>query len=166
MTDHPPLILTLELDPDSFRWLDDLRRKHFPPERNVLSAHLTLFHKLDLSQIASIGAALRDRPAIIPLSFSGLRSLGGGVAITVTSPALLALRAKLVAAVDGGLTAQDQQGFRPHVTIQNKVTAASARALLDALQADFKPRDGQGIGLQVWRYLGGPWALHERLEFG
>ena len=138
MTDHPPLILTLELDPNSFGWLDDLRRKHFPPERNVLSAHLTLFHKLDLSQIAAIGAALRDRPAIIPLSFSGLRSLGGGVAITVTSPALLALRAKLVAAVDGDLTAQDRQGFRPHVTIQNKVAPKVARALASSLEQGFR----------------------------
>ena len=159
-----PLILTLELDPDSFAWLDDLRRKHFPPARNVLSAHLTLFHKLDQSRIDAMKAVLPQRSEPLPLTFSGLRSLGGGVAIEVTSPDLLALRARLVAAVDGDLTRQDSQGFRPHVTVQNKVTAAVARDTFATLQQDFKPRDGQGIALQVWRYLNGPWELHERLE--
>jgi hypothetical protein len=41
-----PLILTLEMDTHSFEILDALRKKHFPPERNVLDAHITLFHKL------------------------------------------------------------------------------------------------------------------------
>jgi len=39
-------ILTAEMDDDSFAWLAGLRRRHFPPERNFLPAHLTLFHRL------------------------------------------------------------------------------------------------------------------------
>jgi hypothetical protein len=30
-------ILTAELDPESFTWLDGLRREHFLPERNLTS---------------------------------------------------------------------------------------------------------------------------------
>lgn len=41
-----PLVLIAELDDESFAWLDGLRRRHFPPERNHLAAHLTLFHAL------------------------------------------------------------------------------------------------------------------------
>ena len=158
------LILTLELDADSFAWLNGLRQQHFPPERNVLSAHLTLFHKLDQTRVESMKAVLRQDLSPLLLTFSGLRSLGGGVAVVVESPELLALRARLAAAAAGHLTPQDRQGFRPHVTIQNKVTAADARNLLTTLEQDFVPRIGQGISLQVWRYLGGPWALHERLK--
>jgi hypothetical protein len=33
-------ILTAETDPESFAWLDGLRQQHFPPEGNLLSAHL------------------------------------------------------------------------------------------------------------------------------
>lgn len=162
-----PLILTLELDPDSFAWLDGLRQAHFPPARNVLSAHLTLFHKLDQPRLDAIKAVLRPAPhGPLPLNFSGLRSLGGGVAVEVSSPPLLALRAAMVAAVANDLTPQDRQGFRPHVTIQNKVTAAVARDTLARLARDFTPRAGQGTALQAWRYLGGPWAAHERLELG
>jgi len=39
-----PLIVTAELAPEDFAWLDALRRHHFPPERNQLRAHLTMFH--------------------------------------------------------------------------------------------------------------------------
>ena len=41
-----PLILTAELPPDLHRWATELRRAHFPPERNLLEAHVTLFHAL------------------------------------------------------------------------------------------------------------------------
>ena len=41
-----PLVLTLVLDAQSFAFFDGLRRRHFPPERNVIAAHLTLFHAL------------------------------------------------------------------------------------------------------------------------
>lgn len=47
-------ILTAELDADSFDWLDRLRRDHFPPERNLLRAHLTLFHRLSCEQIVHL----------------------------------------------------------------------------------------------------------------
>src|SRR6478736_2886397 len=49
-------ILTAELDPASFDWLDGLRRVHFPPARNLLPAHLTLFHRLSPAQTDRLGA--------------------------------------------------------------------------------------------------------------
>src|SRR5262245_10736097 len=51
---EPTYILTAELDADSFAWLDSLRRNHFSPERNLLPAHLTLFHRLSSAQMASL----------------------------------------------------------------------------------------------------------------
>ena len=41
-----PLIVTLTLDAPARERFDALRRRHFPPERNHLAAHLTLFHAL------------------------------------------------------------------------------------------------------------------------
>ena len=40
------LIVTAMLPPDIFAWAEGLRRAHFPPERNLVPAHLTLFHAL------------------------------------------------------------------------------------------------------------------------
>lgn len=54
----------------------------------------------------------------------------------------------------------------PHVTVQNKVAPQAARALLAELQAGFSPFTMRAEGLNLWRYLGGPWR-HERLfRFG
>ena len=39
-----PFIVTAELPADLLAWSDALRRAHFPPERNWLKAHVTLFH--------------------------------------------------------------------------------------------------------------------------
>jgi hypothetical protein len=55
-----PLILTLKMDERSQERFDRLRERHFPPERNYLNAHLTLFHKLPGAQEAEITAELRE----------------------------------------------------------------------------------------------------------
>jgi hypothetical protein len=55
------------------------------------------------------------------------------------------------------LTAQDAGGWRPHVTIQNKVPVREARALIEALERGFAPRPLAIRGMGLHRYLGGPW---------
>lgn len=57
------------------------------------------------------------------------------------------------------LTRQDQQGYRPHVTIQNKVAKDEARSLYEALSPEWQPLTGSALGLELWRYAGGPWAF-------
>jgi hypothetical protein len=55
--------------------------------------------------------------------------LGGGVAFRIVSDDLDAIRAELADAFHGLLGAQDAGGWRPHITIQNKVRPKQARAL-------------------------------------
>ena len=95
----------------------------------------------------------------------GLRSLGKGVALAVNSPALQAIRAELADAFDAVLLPQDRQGWRPHITVQNKVEPATARATLAELERGFQPRSLKVAGLASWSYLGGPWALRSRFSF-
>ena len=155
-----PLILTLQMDDRSQQWFDRLRELHFPPERNYLSAHLTMFHKLpgereeDLS--ADLREVCRDRYPIA-LKATGLRFLGRGVAYELVSPGLVDLRRELAGRWEPWLGAQDRRGFKPHVTVQNKVSPERARALHEQLQAGFSPFEVEGVGLSLWRYLGGPW---------
>ena len=91
--------------------------------------------------------------------------LGGGVAIRIVSPVLEAIRVELVDAFSGMLTPQDAAGWRPHVTIQNKVTSGEARELHDRLARDFVPRLVAIEGLAAWRYRGGPWEPLSRHIF-
>ena len=163
MPDTHPLVLTLGLDPDTFVALDRLRRAHFPPERNVLPAHLTLFHALPGEREADVRAALADAAvcAPLPLTFAGVRSLGRGVAVVVKGAELVALRRHLAAAFGAWLTPQDRQPYRPHVTVQNKAAPDAARRLLEGLSAGWVAFAGRGESLLLWRYLGGPWELAE-----
>jgi hypothetical protein len=57
----------------------------------------------------------------------------------------------------GMLGPQDRIGWRPHVTIQNKVAPKVGRALLVALERDFAPRPLAIRGLGLHRYVDGPW---------
>jgi len=134
----------------------------------VVPAHLTLFHALPGEEQARIMADLgaicgRQRP--FSLEATGLRSLGRGVSIAFACPELVSLRQTLAREWRDWLTAQDSAKIAPHVTIQNKVSPAEARALLASLGAGFQPFTARGEGLILWRYLGGPWELVRRFPF-
>lgn len=159
MSDNRALILTLRLDPESQARFNALRRVHFPPERNLLAAHVTLFHALPAAVAELVRADVADvaRRAPFDVEVAGVRSLGRGVAYELRSPNLDALRAELATRWQEHLSRQDAQGFRAHVTVQNKVSPEAARALLARLRAGFAPGAARAEGLGLWRYAGGPW---------
>jgi len=167
-TSPRPLVVTAELDPDAFAWLDGLRRAHFPPERNLLAAHLTLFHALPDEEAGRVEADLVAAAADGPWEGTavGWMLLGRGVALRVDAPGLQAVRARLRDGWAELLTRQDASGFRPHVTIQNKVTPDAARALESRLAARFAPRPVAFPALRLWRYAGGPWEPVARVPGG
>jgi 2'-5' RNA ligase len=163
-----PLIVTLRLDDESSRFFDALRREYFPPERNHLSAHVTLFHALPPNRRDSVRADLARAAAArtaFPVAVTGLRFLGRGVAYDLAAPELLDLHAQLRSRWAATLTAQDGQKLSPHVTVQNKVAPDTARRLFEGLRRDFSPRHAQGIGLELWEYRGGPWAFLQAYPF-
>ena len=163
-----PLIVTALFGKADQAWFDSLRRAHFPPERNQLDAHLTLFHHLPPSVAEELKHRLNQetRGVRAPRArVSGLMSLGQGVAYRIEAPELEAIRSGLLHAFAGLLTPQDAGRWRPHVTVQNKVRPILAKALLRALEADFAQRTVEVSGLASWWYRGGPWELHSRHMF-
>ncbi|WP_426040321.1 2'-5' RNA ligase family protein [Brevundimonas sp. TWP2-3-4b1] len=166
--DADPLILSLGFDRASFECFDDLRRAHFPAALNPIPAHLTLFHHLPGDGLAGVAAAVAetaDDVTAFDMRVTGLRKLGRGVGFSLESSALAAVRSRLASRFADVLTPQDRQGFRPHVTIQNKVDPAEALALHDRLAADFAPWTARAEALLVWRYRGGPWEAAGCFEF-
>ncbi len=162
-----PLILTLKLDPASFERFDALRRAHFPPALNHIPAHLTLFHKLPGERLEEVVGYLTTSALAGPLQLRaiGLRKLGRGTAFEITGAELKAWRGRLAHEWTEWLSPQDRQAFRPHVTVQNKVEPIMARALYEQLSDSFQPFDLEGVGVLVWRYLGGPWRLEAEVGF-
>ena len=153
------LIVTAEIAPRDFSWIEGLRRAHYPAERNQVPAHLTIFHALPPSSEAELRTRLARAVRAPPptASIAGLMDLGGGVAFRIVSPDLDRLREDLADGLHGLLGAQDSGGWRPHVTIQNKVAPKVARALIASLERGFVQRPLAISGLGLHRYLGGPW---------
>ena len=153
------LIVTAEIGPEDFAHLDAFRRKHYPAERNQLPAHLTMFHALPPSAETEISSRLARFAGEQPPSamLDGLIDLGGGVAFRIVSNDLDRIREELASDLHGLLGAQDLVGWRPHLTIQNKVPSRAARELKASLERDFRPRKLLIRGLGLYRYLGGPW---------
>ena len=162
-----PLIVTAEVGASDLGWLNDLRRQHYPAERNQLPAHLTMFHTLPPSAEAEVRhllADLADRQA--PRAFvAGVMNLGGGAAFRIASDELDGIRAEIAERLAGLLTSQDRAGWSAHVTIQNKVPPREARVLIQALGSRFDRRPVKIAGLGLHRYLGGPWETLRTFPF-
>src|ERR1700743_1038120 len=89
-----PLILTLKLDGESQAFFDAQRQLYFPPERNFLQAHLTLFHQLPDEYITyEILSATKLKS--FELRVTGLMNTGAGVAYQISSNELLELHKEL-----------------------------------------------------------------------
>ena len=167
MSTLPPLILTCLLNQEAGLFFDRLRKKHFPPERNFLEAHLTLFHHLPAEE-PSLLSDIRElchRQTVIDLEIKEVVFTGKGVAYRIDSPALKQLHNGLQQRWKEWLIPQDRQGLWPHITVQNKVDPGTARQLQKELSEEFTPFQATGTGLQVWEYLGGPWKLMETYLF-
>ena len=166
---HDPVILTVRFDAESEERFQAARERWFPPRLDIVPAHLTLFHKLPGEEIETlrrltVEAAAAERP--FAARVATVVPLGGGWAYRVSAERLDALRARLAKAFAPWLTRQDAQGFRAHVTVQNKVGRASAKACGDPIRAEFSPWEAEVTGVRFWAYRDGPWEALEELSLG
>jgi 2'-5' RNA ligase len=164
-----PLILTARICDSDLKPFDRLRQEHFPPDRNGLAAHLTMFHRLPGEYREQVVGHLVEVAAghtPITADVIGLRHLGAGVAYTIASPQLQDIHARLRGAFMPWLGGQDMQKWQPHITIQNKATKLAADTLHAALKEKFRPHTIEIIGLDLWRYLDGPWQHETSAMFG
>ena len=164
---NAPLIVSAELPPDLYSWANQLRQAHYPADRNVLKAHVTLFHALPPSCEAEIGRCLAQlaREAPVFARLEGVMKLGKGTALEISSPAMLDMREWLAERFHGLLMPQDEHALRLHVTIQNKVSIEEAKALQAQLHPQVMPRDFVFRGLELHAYRGGPWEFIKRWRF-
>ncbi len=151
------------MDPAAQQRFNQLRRTHFPPERNVLDAHLTLFHHLpgDKQSIVDDLASLSAETPVFMLKAARVISLGAGVAFLMEDERLTTFHKLLQHRWQAWLIAQDKQKRRFHVTVQNKVTSAAAERLLQELGSTFQSFPVQGTGLTLWAYKNGPWERRQ-----
>lgn len=153
------LIVLAELSKPDLAWLDALRKRHYPPDRNRVPAHLTMFHALPPSAEPEVRRSLARAAAAPPPDalLSGVMDLDSGVALRVHSPGLEDIREGLAAEFRGLLSAQDSDRWAPHVTIQNKAEPMAARALLRQMREQFDQCPLGIVGLALVRYVDREW---------
>lgn len=161
------LIVTAGLGDADFARFDRLRRAHYPAARNQLPAHLTMFHALPPTMETELADLLKRLTAARPpaATTAGLIDLDGGVAVRIRSDELVGMRQDIADHLHGNLSAQDRGGWRPHITIQNKVEPKESRQLLAALSQDWRDTPVRITALELHRYRGGPWEPVGRYPF-
>jgi 2'-5' RNA ligase len=160
-------ILTIQLPAATTDFFNQLRRQYYPAHANKVAAHISLFYRLPADE-PRIGAALSAMEAHAPftLQVTGLQRYANGVAYTLSSAPLQVLHQSLQQEWMSLLKWRDQQPLQPHITIMNQATAWKAQQLHEKLLAEFQPFEIRVRGLQLWRYLKGPWKLVETYSFG
>ena len=160
------LVVTLKISAESQAFFDFKRAEHFPAHINYLKAHCTLFHKLpNVPGVIDIIRNASIRPPF-EMRVVGLRSIGNGVVYDLESDELQRWHAGLQKNLHPTLIPQDKQKLKPHITIQNKVTAFKASKLLEQLQGSFRPFTVPAIGCSTWLYMNGPWQHLSDYDFG
>jgi len=162
-----PLLVVAELPPAVFAWADALRRSHYPPERNRLGAHVTLFHGLPPSAEPAVMSALAQctRLPAPGATIGGVMDLGDGTALTVDSPALVTLHEALAERLHGLIQQKDARPLRLHITVQAKVPPSQARALQAQLVRDIQPRSFAFRGLGLYGWTGDLWQQTKAFPF-
>ncbi len=164
-----PLILTLALDPKNQSRFEAERKRYFPARLNRIPAHISLFHALPGEEEDSIRGTLAREVAgmtAFQIEVYDLMRLGRGVAYSVRAEELDEAHRQLRRAWLPWLSRQDQQPFRPHVVVQNKVEPGEARVLYEGLSAQFRPFYAEAVSLLLWHYEGGPWTPAGEFRFG
>lgn len=169
MTNHEaaPLIVTLEADASSEARFGAVRDRWFPADRNLVPAHVTLFHQLPGARFDEVAMRLLQVAAETPrpsFRVASVMPLGKrGVAYRLDLPAGNGLRRDIGAGFE--LVPQDRGRLRAHLTVQNKVPPEEAAETLETLRATFVPWDGYGTSLRLWWYRGGPWEAAGQFPF-
>jgi 2'-5' RNA ligase len=163
-----PIIAALHTDEESQKTFQDARDRWFPPRLNQVPAHLTLFHHLpgeDPEETASLVEEVCRSRGPFTLSAGKLVELGGGFAYALPSDELSAVRKAIAERFEGRLTRQDASGFRAHVTVQNKVTAETAKLCMAEHERGAEPFEVRAKGVKLWFYDGGPWEAFRTIPF-
>jgi hypothetical protein len=162
-----PLLIVAELPSDVHAWADALRRAHYPPERNRLGAHVTLFHGLPPSAHEEVVRLLRDLARLSPPSarITGIMDLERGTAFAIESPEMVAIHADMAERLHGLVQQKDTHPLRLHITVQNKVAPAEARALQAALAATMTPRTFRFRGFGLYGWTGDLWRQSRVFAF-
>ncbi len=161
-----PIIVTLKLNPKAELFFNEMRTKYFPAYCNYVSAHVTLFNRVNCSiEILHNLLEKYKKPTILNMEINGLVNMGKGLAYTVQSAELLKLQKEIKQPLKTYLGLKDKKKYWPHITIQNKVTAFKALQTHTSLLETFTPFTAEAIGFTTWKFQKNKWIYLQDFLF-
>lgn len=167
-------VLTLKLEDSLSQPLNELREQYFPRKLNRTPAHVTLFHALPHSQMEMLSSGLTElatktTPFMVTTGGPFRMRKGVGVNVDAGYQDIKNVHASLQSTWLPFLSEQDAGGFRPHWTVMNKVNEeeevdTAFHAVRNELATN--AREGQAIGLDLWKYHRGNWVWANEYRFG
>lgn len=148
--------------------MNDLRKQYFPPKRNFLEAHVTLFHALPAEhedEIKQLLSQLAANTPIFDIVYDKPMLLGKGVALDAEKSKIGGLHRKMQHIWQPWLTPQDSQRLRQHVTIQNKVEPEEAKKLYEELKQTWQALHCKATGFELYRYVAPRWQFMQQFKF-
>src|SRR5690242_11612961 len=150
-------VLTLKLTDSLAHPMNLMRERYFPKRLNRTPAHLTLFHALPDSRFEALDG--------------GLSQLSGSTKpffVSTGKPFRMRLGVGINVGKGYNRMKQDQGGWKPHWTVMNKVN--EEKKVDEAFQTVEKEmlekvKEGQAIGLDLWRYDKGNWIFVNEYKF-
>jgi hypothetical protein len=161
-----PMLLTIKLDERSQAFFERARQSNFPRYANHVPAHCTLLHKLPSNEIfiQEILGETRLQPCF-NMQVTGLENFTHGVAYTMYSEDLQLLHSFLQKKFDPWLIGRDRLPIKPHITIQDSVTAYKAACLYKKLNEEFTNFTVQATAISSWLCLKRTWKHVMDFEF-
>ncbi|KAF3040020.1 hypothetical protein E8E11_004227 [Didymella keratinophila] len=166
-------VLTLKLTDSLAKPMNSMREQYFPKRLNRTPAHLTLFHALPDSRFAAIDSGLSQlsantKPFFVSTGKPFRMRLGVGINVGKGYNRMKQVHEDLRSQWMPHLSEQDQGGWKPHWTVMNKVN--EEKKVDDAFQAVEAEvlqnvREGQAVGLDLWRYDKGNWIFANEYIF-
>ncbi|KAJ8118757.1 hypothetical protein OPT61_g324 [Boeremia exigua] len=166
-------VLTLKLTDSLAKPMNKMREQYFPKRLNRTPAHLTLFHALPDSQFTAIDGGLSQlsastKPFFVSTGKPFRMRLGVGINVGKGYNRMKQVHENLRSYWMPHLSEQDQGGWKPHWTVMNKVN--EEKKVVEAFQVVEKEmlqnvREGQAIGLDLWRYDKGNWIFANEYKF-
>jgi mannose-1-phosphate guanylyltransferase len=173
-TEEHVYVLTMKLEDSLSVPMNSLRLQYFPRRLNRTPAHLTLFHALPHSHMEALENSLYQvsagtEPFNVTTGGPFRMRKGVGVNVDAGYQDMKHVHSQLKSQWMPFLSEQDQGGFRPHWTVMNKVDEdKEVEHALDAVRRELskKAKEGQAVGLELWKYDRGNWTWANEYPFG
>ncbi len=163
----PPIIVTAHAAPGDMAYFDQMRRKHFPPHRNFLNAHITLFHHLP-GRVFGEASSLAQEVVAQTQPFTR-KFLASGIWAVASPSRSGALNWKPCAPTFSKPLARGPAAGSTEVQTAYHCPEQGGEGVrgysLRALRAGLEPRHITILGIDLWDYLGGPWGHRAFLPF-